>query len=171
MMAVYTVHAPAPQGDSISAQADRFVFVRDGFSFPALMFGGLWMLVHRMWLPLLGYIVLTAALAVLLQRYGSAGIALAVWTFVALLIGFEAPTLRRFTLGRRGYRTVGLVVGDDRELAERRFFDAWVRQKEMTGSGPFDAWAHKDTPQTLAAVSPPHGSDVLGLFPEPGTGT
>ena len=167
-MAVYTVHAPAPEGDQVSAQADRFVFVRDGFSFPALLFGAVWMLLHRMWLALLGYIVITVALAVLLQRFGSAGVAAAVWIFLALLIGFEAPTLRRFTLGRRGYRTVGLVVGDDRELAERRFFDAWVRQKEATGSGPFDAWVHKGGP---TAPSSAPGGDVLGLFPEPGATT
>jgi hypothetical protein len=167
-MAVYTVHAPPPVGETVSAQAERFVFVRDGFSFPALLFGGIWMLLHRMWMAVLGYVVVTAGLAVLLQRYGSVGVALSVWTFFALLVGFEAPTLRRFTLGRRGYRAVGLVVGDDQELAERRFFDAWVRQKEATSSGPFDAWTHKGGPGAPPAPSSAHGPDVLGLFPEPG---
>ena len=55
---------------------------------------------------------------------------------MALLIGFEAGTLRRFTLRRRGYRNIGIVVGDDLELAERRFFDAWVRQDATAAPAP-----------------------------------
>jgi hypothetical protein len=173
-MAVYTVHAPLREGATVSAQAERFVFVRDGFSFPALLFGALWMLRHRMWLVLLCYVLVTSALAIVLQRYGSTGVALVVWSLLALLIGFEAPTLRRFTLGRRGFRTVGLVVGDDIELAERRFFDAWVQKQDAAGSGPFDAWTHRGATgpaQAPSATSPAHGPDVLGLFPEPGAAT
>ena len=53
----------------------------------------------------------------------------------ALLIGFEAATLRRFTLARRRrWRNVGIVVGDDLELAERRFFDAWIGQHPEVGA-------------------------------------
>ena len=58
-MAVYTVHEPLPRDGARSApEPERFVFVRDGFSFWALLFGPLWMLRHRMWLVLLGYIAL-----------------------------------------------------------------------------------------------------------------
>ncbi len=45
---------------------------------------------------------------------------------VALLVGFEAASLRRWTLTRRGWTDHGVVVADDVEAAERRFFDAWV---------------------------------------------
>jgi hypothetical protein len=161
-MAVYTVHEPPSRAGATSApQPERFVFVRDGFSFAALLFGPLWMLRHRMWLALLGYAVVVAALALVLHLRASVGVGAVVWALFALLLGFEAGTLRRFTLGRRGYRNIGVVVGDDLELAERRFFDAWVR-KDSRGE-----------PAGTAAFTPslrmPHpGSDVLGLFPEPG---
>ena len=126
-------------------QPDQFVFVRDGFSFPALVLGGLWMLRYRMWLVLVGYVLVAIALGVVLSRYGSLEhIGLVVWALLALLVGFEAPTLRRFTLWRRGYRAVGLVVGDDLDLAERRFFDAWVK-KDTAGSDPFDPWTQMAT--------------------------
>src|SRR6476660_3985649 len=41
-------------------------------------------------------------------------------------VGYEGATRRRFTLSRRVGKTVGIVVGDDLESAERLFFDAWV---------------------------------------------
>ncbi len=55
-MPVYTVHAPVAPDASIVA-ADRFAFVRDGFHFWAMVFGPLWLLSHRLWLALLGWIV------------------------------------------------------------------------------------------------------------------
>jgi hypothetical protein len=172
-MAVYTVHEPPLRAGAMSAsQTERFVFVRDGFSFAALLFGPLWMLRHRMWLALLLYGVVVAALGIVLQRLASGAVGTVVWGLVAVLLGFEAGTLRRFTLGRRGFRNIGVVVGDDLELAERRFFDAWIRK---------DSWVHKDASgrggpgaptgpaaSTLTLRMPRPASDVLGLFPEPG---
>jgi hypothetical protein len=161
-MAVYTVHEPLPKAGA-SSEPERFVFVRDGFSFWALLLGPLWMLRHRMWLVLLGYIALVAAVSMVFRLNASDKIGFAVWGLIALLIGFEAGTLRRFTLRRRGYRNIGIVVGDDLELAERRFFDAWVRKDAASAPGPVGAPALA----TSLRMSQP-GSDVLGLFPEPG---
>jgi hypothetical protein len=162
-MAVYTVHEPPWRGGT-TPEPERFVFVRDGFSFGALLFGPLWMLLHRMWLVLIGYVVVAAVVSILLHLSGSARIGPVVWTLLALLIGFEAATLRRFTLGRRGFRNVGVVVGDDLELVERRFFDAWVR-----GSSRDEAAARAEAAATFSAARlPDPSSHVLGLFPEPG---
>jgi hypothetical protein len=160
-MAVYTVHEPPPRAGTGSApEPERFVFVRDGFSFWALLLGPLWMLRHRMWLVLLGYMVVATALSVVLHLHATAAAGTVVWALLALLIGFEAGTLRRFGLARCGYRNIGLVVGDDLELAERRFFDSWVRK-----AGP----AAGAAPALVASARAPHpASDVLGLFPEPG---
>jgi hypothetical protein len=162
-MAVYTVHEPPLRAGATAPEPERFIFVRDAFSFAALLFGPLWMLRHRMWLALLGYGVVVAGLALVLHLHGSVTVGLIVWPMLALLLGFEAATLRRFTLGRRGYRNIGIVVGDDLELAERRFFDAWMRQSSV-GAAPSDG------PPALAP-SPPmpdSSSHVLGLFPQPG---
>jgi hypothetical protein len=78
-----------------------------------------------------------------------------------LLIGFEASTLRRFTLRRRGWRNAGVVAGDRLDDAERRFFEVWVR----------DATARRAAPPALPPSQPfsaPDGGSVVGLFPEPG---
>jgi hypothetical protein len=71
--------------------------------------------------------------------------------------------LRRFTLRRRGFSNVGVVVGDDLELAERRFFDAWVRK-----SSPAESGAGGQTGAPPGPPMPHPDSHVLGLFPEPG---
>jgi hypothetical protein len=163
-MAVYTVHEPPLRTGAGSApEPERFIFVRDGFAFWALLFGPLWMLRHRMWLVLLGYLVVVAALSVVLHLHGTAAVGTLVWALLALLIGFEAGTLRRFSLARRGFRNIGLVVGDDLELAERRFFDSWVGRAKPASS------ASGGAPALALSLRAPHpASDVLGLFPEPG---
>ena len=160
-MAVYTVHEPPLKRYESSADPDRFIFVRDGFSFWAFLLGPLWMLRHRMWLVLIGYVAAVGALELALHLLGaSAGVRLVAGALMALLIGFEAGTLRRFTLARRRFANVGVVVGDDRELAERRFFDSWIRSEFPRSPPP--------VPGTPVVRMPASASDVIGLFPEPG---
>jgi hypothetical protein len=163
-MPVYTVHEPPLRRFENEADPFRFVFVRDGFSFWAFLLGPLWMLRHRLWLVLIGYVVLTAALGIGLHVVGaSAGARLLVAFLFALLIGLEAATLRRWTLSRRGWINLGLVIGDDEEAAERRFFDAWV-----AGGTPHRR-SFAPPPGPAAARSGGAPGDVIGLFPEPGT--
>ncbi len=168
-MAVYTVHEP-PLKTGAAPEPERFVFVRDSFSFAALLFGPLWMLRHRMWLVLIGYgAVMALLITPVLRLRGSVTVGVAVWALLMLLIGFEAATLRRFTLGRRRFRNIGIVVGDDRELAERRFFDAWVHKDSPVRKDAGAPAAASGAAVFTASPRAPHAaSDVLGLFPEPG---
>ena len=170
-MSIYTVHEPPPKADAGEPDPERFVFVRDGFSFWAFLLAPLWMLRHRMWLVFLGYVIVTVALQVGLRLMGaSTTVIMLAGALVSLLIGFEAASLRRFTFWRRRWKNVGIVVGDDVESAERRFFDAWMnRSRANLSSGSAEARA----PSALAPAVPPArrspaSSDVIGLFPQPG---
>jgi hypothetical protein len=169
-MSVYTVHE-APARASASSAAERFIFVRDGFSWWAFLFAPLWMLWHRMWLVFVGYAVISGGIEFTLVRFGASRAAIAlVGLLIALLVGLESSTLRRLTLHRRGWTNVGVVSGDKLEDGERRFFDAWARGTRpensaatATTSGPTGG-----TPVGVPRVAPaPH---VVGLFPEPGAG-
>ena len=60
-MPVYTVHAPVTNDAGIAA-TDRFAFVRDGFHFWAALLGPLWLVWHRLWLALIGWIAATIAI-------------------------------------------------------------------------------------------------------------
>jgi hypothetical protein len=168
-MRVYSVHEPPVRGPDPLPDAERFIFVRDGFYFRAFLFAPLWMIWHRMWLVLAGYVIVSAALATALVALGAPAIDVAVVALlISLLVGLEASTLRRFSLSRSGWRNVGIISGDDLEDAERRFFEVWVRElpsQRVTPAAP------PPVPPVPGAATPPRmpqGSDVVGLFPEPG---
>jgi hypothetical protein len=171
-MSIYTVHAPPAKADRSASDPERFVFVRDAFSFWAFLLGPVWMLWHGLWLVLAGYLVLTVALQFVLRAAGAqSGLAFAAGALLALLVGFEAGTLRRLTLARRRWKNVGIVVGDDLESAERRFFDAWVHGESRAPAPPKSA-LNKPVPP---ASTPPGsnvtgmaGPEIIGLFPSPG---
>lgn len=160
-MATYTIHQPPLRDDEESSDPDRFVFVRDGFYFWALTFGPIWMLRHRLLLVLLLYVLFLGLVGIALWLVGANPVTfLIVHYLISLLVGIEAATLRRWTLARRGWKTLGVVVADELESAERRFFDAWVEHDEPTASPP------PPPPQHSRRIPPP--PDVIGLFPEPG---
>jgi hypothetical protein len=165
-MSVYTVHEP-PQRFGAAPDAERFTFVRDGFSFWAFLFGPLWMLRHRTWLVLIGYVVILGCLEAVVRLFGgSVAIAGLISFLMSLLVGLEAGTLRRFALNRRGWKNIGVVSGDDLEDAERRFFDAWVRR--TTTAQPVTSPAAMRLAPTVPIQRAPQAPDVVGLFPEPG---
>jgi hypothetical protein len=173
-MRVYSVHEPPTRGLDPLPDAERFVFVRDGFSFRAFLFAPVWMLWHRMWLVLAGYLIVSAVLESALVVVGATPAdVFVVALLIALLIGLEASTLRRFTLKRRGWRNVGIVSGANLEDAERRYFEAWVH--ELPSQRALPMVPPPAPPPAPGAASPapaspraPQGSDVIGLFPEPG---
>ncbi|MGD0023625.1 MAG: DUF2628 domain-containing protein [Xanthobacteraceae bacterium] len=168
-MSVYTVHAPPLRAADALPDAERFAFVRDGFSLWAFLLAPLWMLWHRLWLVLASYVVVSAGLETALVAGGapSWGVAL-VAVLISLLVGLEASTLRRLTLRRRGWKNVGIVSGDDLEDAERRFFDAWLRDApSQQGASSAAAPAATAVP-TAPMPRVPQAPDVIGLFPEPG---
>ena len=173
-MPVYTVHAPVTAGPDVRA-TDRFVFVRDGFYFWAFLLGPFWLAWRRLWLALLGYIVvaIVVAMALLLLHAGGGG-RLAVTLLIALLLGFEAASLRRWTLSRRNWRQLDIVVADDEETAERRFFDRWAaKQRGFTNDQlAVDRGAPPPTRnipgQPFSRPPPLPHHDIIGLFPQPG---
>ncbi len=161
-MSIYTVHVP-PAEKSVP-DPERFVFVRDGFSFWAFLLGPLWMLWHRLWLVLIGYIALAGLLQIALHLIDASGaVMFTVGILLALLVGFEAATLRRMTLTRRGWGNAGAVVGDDIESAERRFFDAWLHGDPQRSPSFIASPARR-----AVSPAPTRESDIVGLFPQPG---
>ena len=166
-MPTFTVHEPpprkkAPKTESVTAP-ERFVFVRDGFHFWAFVLAPVWLLVRRLWLAFFIYVAVTIAVAVALKFAGlPSWVQTTAALVIALLVGLEASTIRRWTLTRRRWKNLGFVVAEDREIAERRFFGAWADQKP-SGAAPAE-------PTYAAPVrrGAPSSSDVIGLFPEPG---
>ena len=92
--------------------------------FWAFVVGPLWILVHRLWLVLLGYAVVAIAVQVGVSVLGVPSPARwAVGGLISLLLGLEASSLQRWTYARRRWRMHGVVSAPDLESAERRFFE------------------------------------------------
>ncbi len=173
-MPVYTVHAPSANAADFRA-TDKFTFVRDGFHFWAMVFGPLWLFWKGLWLALIGWIIAIVALELVLIRLGAGSVAIAAANvMVALLMGFEAASLQRWSLSRRNWRQLDVVVADDEEAAERRFFDRWTAKQRGLGNdqiavdrgGPPPT---RDIPgQPFSKPPPLPGNSIIGLFPEPG---
>jgi hypothetical protein len=174
-MPVFTVHAPTTNGAGIAA-TDKFAFVRDGFHFWAAVAGLLWLVWHRLWLALIGWIIVIAAINIGMAMLDAGrGSIFLTNVLLALLTGFEAASLRRWTLSRRKWRQLDIVVADDEESAERRFFERWTAKARGLANDQLavDRGAPpptRDIPgQPFSKPPPLPRSDIIGLFPEPGT--
>ena len=155
-MKTYLVFEPETGGRTPET-AQRVVFLREKFSWPALFFGPFWLIWNRLWLGLALWFaavgVLSAAVAVL--HFGSLMKWLAIFA-PSLIVACEATLLRQYKLLAKGFREAGLVIAEDIESAERRFFDRWL-ERERSRPSP-----------SLPPLPQPPASAVIGLFPDSG---
>jgi len=117
----YTVHVHPDK-------PDEPILVREGAAIGAFIFGGFWLLYHRVWL--------WGALAVLLagvcewlnrSTTGDTMYIEAAQFVLALFIALEARELFRESLARRGYVCEGIVSEASEERALLRFYEQATR--------------------------------------------
>jgi hypothetical protein len=118
-MRTYTVHLPRGAKPTDPAAYERAILVRDGFNWAAFFFSVLWMLWHRLWLAavltLIALVAFSAALDALEIAPDMAALAS---LLVAILIGLEASSLRRWTYARRGMPVADVVAAPDYDGAD-----------------------------------------------------
>jgi hypothetical protein len=103
--------------------ADDVVFVREGFNWWALLFPLPWLAVQGMWIVLLVALGAQFAIWAIAEALGfGEAMRLIFSCAINLILGFEGNSLLRWTYERRGFKSLGLVQGDDLEAAEYRFF-------------------------------------------------
>ena len=101
------------------------VLVKEGFCWPALLFGPLWALGHRMWPVAAGIVAIGLVLAFLPQWFWSGGVVADLGTLALLaVLGVEGNDLRELTLRWQGYDFSGVVGGRGLADAEQRLFTA-----------------------------------------------
>ena len=167
-MPTYTVHEPPPRKGETARDPERFVFVRDGFYFWAFLLarcgccatGCGW----RSRSIVVGHVAARRRLLLLGASSTVQFVVGAADRAAGRLRGGDAAAL---DLARRGWTTLGVVVGDDREAAERRFFDDWAKRAPRS-AGIAARRRRRRTIATPVRRGPPSPSDVIGLFPEPG---
>ncbi len=159
-MRVYTVHEP-PGELTPEARAERTAFVKEGFCWPALFIAPIWLLYHRMAWGFLGYLVLSLLMGALVARL-PAGAGSALSFLFAVWFALEANALRRWSLARKGWTTVGVASGRNRAEAEHGFF--LRRERASHRAGP-PRTPSPGLPRRPAM--PDRDPAVIGLFPEP----
>lgn len=154
-MKVYTVHLKGSPDDL--AALERAVFVREGFSWSALVFGPLWLLWNRLWLALVVVLALETGLA-LWSVFGAPArsITIALQCLLHVALALESAQLLRGSLARRRFQIMGLTHGARLSDAERAYF-AQLRP------------AHQSAPaEPLPLAGRGRAPDMVGLFPSAG---
>ena len=167
VVTLYSVYEPPSETQDLEDRADSLVFVKEGFSWPALFVPGLWLLYRRMWLELVLFLGLFLVLG---WAFGpsDAGQTIFGWLSLALVVlfAFEANDLRRAALERRGYKQMGTAIGAGRDDAELAYFRTWLPREER--GRPREA--PPERPGNAGIPAPKTSGEaegVIGLFPAP----
>jgi hypothetical protein len=162
-MTIYTVLAPPMRAGAARPDPDGFVFVKEGFCWPALFVPILWLVWHRLWLVLVGYLAVAFALVSVADALPQPVAALMLILF-GFWVGLEANNLRRWTLERRGHHFLGVADGELLSDAEYRFFAGWEENQPSNA-----AYGSADTLDSAASKpvrpTPAAGQEIVGLFP------
>jgi hypothetical protein len=162
---VYSVYEPPGEARDPEERAEALVFIKEGFSWPALFVPGLWLLYQRMWLELILFVALFAVLGWALSDqgqtlFGSLSVALIV------LFAFEANDLRAAALERQGYAQAGTAIGAGLNAAELAFLQSWLPRQDKVRERlpPAERQVNADIP---APKGSGEAEGVIGLFPIP----
>lgn len=118
-MSVYTVHVRD------TGLKPDLALVKDGFSWPAAIFGFLWALFVGAWeVALILFAVQTVVGVTLPYVLADPAAEAAAQLGLAVVIGLIAGELRRWALERRGLLEDAAVTASSKEEAERRYLDA-----------------------------------------------
>lgn len=164
-MKSYTIHEmPNPPAERID-RAEALTFVKDGFSIFAFIAPPIWMIANRLWIVLFGYLVVYALFELCVSLFSLPPTLRAPMILgLNLIIGFEADSLRRWTLERRDWMLVGTVTGENEAVCQRRFFEQWVPRTPSVAS---ENLGHDDTADPFRRVATEKQSSNLGPVGEP----
>lgn len=126
-MLTFTVHeGPDAPADRID-RADALEFVKDGFSWPTAVFPPVGLAGTGLWIAAALYFVGMLLLLLFANAVGMSDPWCALMiAAIHVYMAFELPSLRRWVLTRKGWRTVGVVNGASLEECERRFLESWL---------------------------------------------
>jgi hypothetical protein len=171
-MPAFAVLEP-PGYNGTAEHADRSIFLHEKFSLGAFLLGPLWMMWQRLWLELLVYLAVAVALGYGLYALGVGWPAIILaYSLIQLFLGLEATALVHWMRVRHGWRDGGVVIANDLDLAERRFFDSRAARHSAAKAAATTSASPGPLSQGPFPGAPPGPSQpgVIGLFPEPGGG-
>lgn len=156
-MKLYTVHHNPARSDP----DDQYVFVKEGFNWPAFFVPIVWLIYRGQVLGIIAYLVVMSVLIGVFELLAITDeISFVCSLGISFLIGAEANDWRRASLTRNGYRVIEVVSGQTMVEAETHFF---ATHEEAPSAHPADHRPTARRSRNLSDLGPP----VLGLFPKP----
>lgn len=157
-MAFYQVLIPPPGPGGLREEIEQARVLPETFTWPALIFGGFWLLFKRLWLAFILYALVWGGLVYLQRQLGFSIAAVLLSQFaLGLFLGFEGQNLIARKLARQGWRLVDVVEAPDLSSAERRYFE-----RALPPGAPPRVLEPAAAPARYAGGPAP----VIGLFPE-----
>lgn len=157
-MAFYQALIPPPEAGGLREEIEQARLLPESFTWPALIFGGFWLLFKRLWFAFIVYALVWGGLVYLQRQIGFSFLAVMLsHTALAIFIGLEGQNLIARKLLRKGWRLVDVVEAPDLSSAERRFFE-----RALPAGAPPRVVETAPAPARFAPSSAP----VIGLFPE-----
>ncbi len=143
---VFTVHRPPARTKRWEALDPLPELVKEGFSWPAFVFGVAWALYHKLWLVAAALVAVSAVIGVAFEQFQLGETAAALTFFaLAVLVGLMGNDWRRASLRRRGYLEDGVVTASDAETALRRYLDLSAIGASMPrAAAPAPNWGAAD---------------------------
>lgn len=152
---------------------DEAVMVQHRFSYFIFLVPAIWMLVKRLWLPLIAYIAVSIGLTYL-DAYIPVWASLFISLVIAIWIAAEAPNLMGWALRRRGFEEVGMIYAENHRHCEARYIHARLESAGETSSDPDGSEDHGkpnlqpwQEPKAASILPTQKDKDqpVIGLFP------
>ena len=162
-MKTYTLHLRPDAQEGDPQALERAQLVKDGFAWGAFFLTFVWFFYHRLWLAGFGVLIGLLAVRVLFVALDVPAFpATLAQILIHILIGLEASSLRRWTLGRRGQPAVDAVTAADRDEAAMKAFGRWL------GSSAAPRSPARQAGSGAVVTAAPHGGPqpVIGLFPD-----
>jgi hypothetical protein len=158
-MARFTVHLP--KTGAMNERLERAVFVRDGFTFGAFGLGGWWFILNGYLLVAFLLFFAYGLFVWLLVVLGVVSLIFPITFVLAVLLGFEAASLQRWALARRGFTEAGVISGDAGDALEQRFFAQY-----LADTPPATPQSSRETGSGFGGSSVAQNT-AIGLFPQP----
>lgn len=145
-------------------------FVRDGFSFAALVFPSIWLLWHRLWMSFAFFVLLMASFIFVADTI-SPVLGVFLNALVGFYLGFEGTNLKSVKLKNAGWHEVDVIVASDEEEAEVRYFSNRLRtvSSDEVNAAPVTTATAQRFIKPFS--SPSKNRQIIGGFPSSPAGS
>ena len=137
----------------------QFRLLKDGKSLFALIVPLIWLIWHRLWLPLMAYLVALIGIGLLIVAKQSLYLVL-LSSLPAVYLFLEGSELIRASLERKGWRYTGVIEATGNEQAEIKAIamNEWSRLEDLPQQNLKPALAKSGSSE--------YAKTPIGIFPE-----